>query len=168
MTSKFLPVFAKNALIEAHQGLPSLLDGSATEGDVLGVCRCFRRRGLCELLLDGAPNRLHRFLAMSGQTYLHFLQRATPATRHTSKAAPFFDALASMDFDTARYMALAGSAPFNPKREYEEDFLYVLRLMDLVAARAGDPCTRARHAALAAETDDARWNLIEALEQGDS
>ncbi|PTL80677.1 immunity 49 family protein [Vitiosangium sp. GDMCC 1.1324] len=169
MTSKFLPVFAKNALIEAHQALPTLLDGTATEKDILGVCRCFRLRGLCEVLLDGTPERLQRFLAMSGQAYLHFLQRAVPAQRHTSKAAPFFDALASMDLETARQIALTGPAPFNPRREYEEDFLYVVRLMELVVTKtAGDESMRARHTALTLETDDARWNLVEALQQGDS
>ncbi|NVJ16888.1 Imm49 family immunity protein [Myxococcus sp. AM010] len=168
MTSKFLPVFAKNALLEAHQALPGLIDGSAKEADVLAVCGHFRRRGLCELLFEGAPERLHRFLFMSGCAYLHFLERAVPAARHVSKAAPFFDALASMDLQRARRIALASTAPFNPKREYEEDFLYVQRLMGMVAQRTEPAEVRARHAALCMETDDARWHLVEALLHDDT
>ncbi|WP_373691575.1 Imm49 family immunity protein [Hyalangium versicolor] len=130
------------------------------------MCRSFRRRGICEVLLHGTPERLHHFLAMSGHAYLYSLSQGNEETLLTSRAPPLLDALACGDQDTARAIALHNSKPLDPRREYEEDFLFMQCLVGMVTSSpVGDEerAPRARPVVLARQPQDARSEVVESL-----
>lgn len=132
MTSKFLPIVAKNALLEGAELLPQVRYHRGGQREALRLCSTLRRRGICELFLLAAVDRLHLYLCKSGRVFLHFLEGARRDALVKSKAEPFFDALACVDMDCARRLALHARAPWNEELEYAEDYLYVDFLMSMV------------------------------------
>ncbi|KYG07378.1 hypothetical protein BE21_02585 [Sorangium cellulosum] len=129
MTSKFLPVIALNAFEEGAELLPLVTGGTASQREVLRFCRTLRRRAICELLLLGLVGRFHLYLHKSGRAFLHFLRGSADAAKVTSRAEPFFDAIACLDLECAREQARSARSTWNERVEYEEDFLYVRFLM---------------------------------------
>lgn len=129
MTSRMLPVIRVNAESDIEGTLPLIIRGDVQIERVLIFCRNYRRRGICYLFLEGLPGPLHTDLQRSGAVFLHFLKGAKDTDKITSKAAPFFDAIACKDFVTARQISRHSRQTWNQEEEYEDDFLYVFFLM---------------------------------------
>jgi len=129
MTSGMLPIIKLNAELDLRGTLPLIINHNADLERVMVFCQNYRRRGICSLFLEGLPRLLHGDLQRSGTAFLHGLLTATNEEKITSKAAPFFDAVACKDFRTAREIARHSRHIWNEQEEYEDDFLYVFFLM---------------------------------------
>src|SRR6266571_1477313 len=129
MSTHFLPIYLSNASSELEELVPTLL---TTQGDLdvaLSACQLFRIRGICSLFLEARSAGLLQDLHRSGRAFLHALRGADDAIKLTGKATPFFDAVASADWDCARDIAASSRVTWNPDGEYEDDFAYVRFLM---------------------------------------
>ena len=129
MTPPLLPIARANAEYDIIGTLPLIVRGDLDFNRITIFCGNYRRRGICSLFLDGVPILLHRDLQKSGGAFLSYLKGARPADVITSKAAPFFDAIACKDLGTARMIAERLPRNWNREEEYEDDFLYVFFLM---------------------------------------
>jgi hypothetical protein len=128
MSSKFLQAFVNNARVD-NQALLDDLSARVTLNQVLTFCENYRIRGIGHFLLYGQADKLHLYLFKSGRAYLAFLPRIPEETQVTSRAAPFFDAVACLDLDGALAIAARSRATRHDGMEYPEDFLYVHFLM---------------------------------------
>src|SRR5262245_36792036 len=122
MGSKTLSLIRANAAFDIDGTLPLVISGDASLERVRIFCRNLRRKGICSLFLEGLPQLLHRDLQRSGAAFLHVLISASDAEKVTSDAAPFYDAVACGDFDTARGISRHSRNTWNPNEEYEDDF----------------------------------------------
>jgi hypothetical protein len=129
MPASDLGIYLSNAQLEVEEQLPAVVARKASLTDTLFVCRRFRMVAIGYLLLTGAAAEFQLNLHKSGRAYLHFLRYAKDDRKCTSKAVPFFDAIASGDLQCAKAIALASRMTWNAEEEYEEDFLYVAFLM---------------------------------------
>lgn len=129
MASKFLRVYMQNARSTLRALLGRLVARRVTQRQALMFCQAYRQLAIGSLLMDMDTKAFSRHLARSGRAYLHFARGAADKDKVTSRAEPFFDAVASGDADGA--LAIAESASHAHKRgvEYEEDFLYMRFLM---------------------------------------
>ncbi|NMO14692.1 immunity 49 family protein [Pyxidicoccus fallax] len=96
---------------------------------VLDVCRNFRMAGICSLFLHGTPEDFHWRLHQGARCYAHFLPRFDEGSTLTSRALPFFDAVAVQDLEAAHGIARHSRRTWGEGLEYEEDFLFVEFLM---------------------------------------
>lgn len=171
MTSGFLPVFVQNALEDNEELLPDLVEGRADFRTVLEFCQNFRMAGIGALFLGSAPKVFRQLLHHGGRAYVHFLGYADPGTTLTSKAEPFFDAVAAGDFDGAGLIARNSRRDWARAEEYEEDFLFVEFLMQQFflggTPRAGEDMLERYEAALQG-SEDARLPVCRALLGGDA
>ncbi|MFL5348292.1 MAG: Imm49 family immunity protein [Hyalangium sp.] len=166
MTSQFLPVFVNNALAENEELLPEVLSARCELGTVLTFCRNFRIAGIGELFLTATPRTFHRRLHQSSRAFAHFLSRADDARKRTSKALPFFDAIAAGDLDGAALIARDSRRTWAQGEEYEEDFLFVEFLMQhffLRASAADSQALLTRYAKALQDAEDIRLELCQAL-----
>src|SRR6185503_19792558 len=123
MASKFLQVFMGNARYECERTLPSVINHQVSFNQSLEFCRGYRLLGIGMLFMFGEADALHAYLHKSGRAFLHFLSVADEESKVTSRFKPFFDAIACLDLDGAREIALRARA-VRSDVEYEEDFLY--------------------------------------------
>ncbi len=130
MASKFLPVFIGNALGDNEDLLPALTSGRGGLKEALRFCQNFRIAGIGSLLMSGTPARFHECLHASARAFVHFASSAPEAQKLTSRAEPFFDAVACGDTEAAHELARLSPRGPDRNREYEEDFLFVRFLMD--------------------------------------
>lgn len=129
MASKFLSVYMTNARFDANQLLGPVLDRPPSYRRILALCRSYRILAIGSLLMYAEPEPFKRYLYKSGRAYLHFARAAADRSKPTSRAAPFFDAVVALDFDTAAAIAASASPARRADIEYDEDFLYVRFLM---------------------------------------
>jgi hypothetical protein len=171
MTSGFLPVFVQNALEDNEELLPDVVAGRADFRTVLEFCQNFRMASIGALFLGSEPKVFRQMLHHSGRAYVHFLGYADPGTTLTSKAEPFFDAVAAGDFDGARLIARHSRRDWARGEEYEEDFLFVECLMQQFflegTPRAGEDLLERYETALQG-SEDARLPVCKALLGGDA
>lgn len=130
MASKFLTVFIGNALGDNEELLPTLVSGRGGLKDALRFCQNFRIAGIGSLLMSGTPMRLQECLHASARAFVHFSRSAPETQKLTSRAEPFFDAVACGDSEAARELGRLSPRTPDKNREYEEDFLFVRFLMD--------------------------------------
>lgn len=130
MASKFLSVFIGNALGDNEVLLPAVLSGRGGLKESLRFCQNFRIAGIGSLLMSGTSARFHECLHASARAFVHFATSAPEAQKLTSRAEPFFDAIACEDTEAARSLAHLSRRVADRNREYEEDFLFVRFLMD--------------------------------------
>ncbi|ABF87293.1 hypothetical protein MXAN_7129 [Myxococcus xanthus DK 1622] len=130
MASKFLPVFIGNALGDNEELLPAFAAGKGGLKEALRFCQNFRVAGIGSLLLSGTSARLHECLHASARAFVFFSRASEETKKLTSRAAPFFDAVACGDDESARELSRFSPASPDKDREYEEDFLFVRFLMD--------------------------------------
>ena len=130
MASKFLPVFVGNALGDNEELLPAFAAGKGGLKEALRFCQTFRIAGIGSLLLSGTSARLHECLHASARAFVFFCATSEGTRTLTSRAAPFFDAVACDDDEAARELSRLSPAAPDKDREYEEDFLFVRFLMD--------------------------------------
>ena len=97
--------------------------------DVFGVASFFRSRGIAELLMGGVVDPFFVGQMQSVAAYLYGLPRVPEAERVTSLGACLWDAVGSQCWDQAAEIAALSPMAHNPKREHEDDFLYVAFLM---------------------------------------
>ncbi|MBZ4415082.1 Imm49 family immunity protein [Myxococcus sp. RHSTA-1-4] len=171
MTSQFLPVFVQNALEDNEELLPDVVEGRADFSAILEFCQNFRTAGIGALFLGSAPKVFRQMLHHSGRAYAHFLGYADPRTTLTSKALPFFDAVASGDFDGAALIARSSRRSWAQGEEYEEDFLFAEFLMQQLflgaTPRAGADMLERYEAALQG-SEDSRLAVCKALLDDDA
>jgi hypothetical protein len=129
MPTYFLPVFRKNATLELAERVGAVQGGTVTLGATLAFCQWYRIRGICALFLEGRADSFLADLHRSGRAFLHYLGNAPVAQKVTSRAAPFFDAIASGELACARDIARNSRLTWNAEEEFEDDFHYVLFLM---------------------------------------
>jgi hypothetical protein len=129
MYSQYLPVIMSNAVLDAAEMLPKVINGDVTLREMLSFCQHYRIKGICLLFLEGTPETLYMELHNSAHAFLYFLKNKDDADKATSMAAPFFDALAANDLQCAREIAQNSRQTWNNEEEYEDDFLYVFFLM---------------------------------------
>lgn len=108
-------------------------------------------------------------LFKSARAYLHVLERHDEDEKCTSKAEPFFDAVACGDEEGAALIAQMARRSVNPRFEYEEDFYYIDFVMSLYYR---DHKPEALGALLAAwqtlgGEDDSRFHICKALFETD-
>lgn len=136
MASVPLPLVEKNSGLELEAEVPSLLARRLDLRGALAVSAAYRRMGIAKLLMSGVPERFHGDLSRSARAFLHFLEGAGEEHKVTSRAEPFFDAVAAGDDDAAARIARATRPTFAPGRELEEDFLHVWFLMSRFSLRS--------------------------------
>jgi hypothetical protein len=171
MSTHFLPVYRTNATSELDELVPAIVTGRPDLAVALEASRQFRIRGICSLFLEGRGTGLLQDLHRSGRAFLHALRAADDAAKLTSKAAPFFDAIASTDWECARQIAGHSRDSWNPDEEYEDDFAYVRFLM-LHFFLAGTPaeCATilARFETILDGAADPRLDVCAAFHHGDA
>ena len=170
MTSGTLSLIQGNASFDIEGTLPLLIDGAARLDRTRVFCRNLRRRGICSLFLEGVPQYLMADLQRSGAAFLYGLASASEEEKATGDAGPFFDAVASGDFDVARGIARLSRDTWNSQREYEDDFLYAFLLMKKFFLGGLDENVRpllARFELLAKPGGDPRADVCAALVEGD-
>lgn len=129
--SRFLPIAVNNAGVTLEEVLPDALKAAPTLEAFAMISRLYRQLGVGALLMSGDPTGFFAHLFRSSRAFAYFSETAPVAGKLTSRAEPFFDALACRDDEGARRIALASPATPDLSREYEEDF-YALRCpMDL-------------------------------------
>jgi Immunity protein 49 len=172
VSSRFLPTIGLNAFYENEELLPVMTSAAgASLREALRFSTAMRRRGIVDLLTLGSAATFDVYLHKSGRAFLHFLQGAPDEIKVTSRADPFFDAVACLDVDCARGIAGASRRAWNEQLEYEDDFLYATFLMSafFLGAQAPDlQAMLARYEAVLEGRDDARLELCNALLAADA
>ncbi len=171
MRSRFVPVILSNADVDLTRLVP-LLTGDAPAGWAFArVCRDYRVRGCAMFFLSGRAESLHRDLQRSGAAHAYFVSHAAEEDKVTSRADPFFDAIACGDEAVAR--SIAQHSPTAPRtdREHLDDFLYVRLLMQrffLGASKTEAASILSKFEDVAAEgSPSARLDVCRALLAGD-
>lgn len=171
MTSEYLPVFVQNALEENEELLPTIRGGKLRQQDILSFCQNFRIAGTGGLLLGAKPESFRWNLHQSGRAYVHFLKGTAPEATLTSKALPFFDAIAAGDFEGAEEIARHSRRTWAQGEEYEEDFLFVdFCMQHFFLGTPPQACERllARYETALQGTEDFRLDVCKALLVADS
>jgi hypothetical protein len=162
----YLPIAVKAAGIEAGDMLPGFVAGRPSLTDALFLAKMYRRMAVGFLLMSGTPDAFFRHLSFSGRSFAHFLEMASVAQKATSRAEPFFDAIASNDMAGAASIAERSRRDWNPDLEYEDDFLYAHFLMEKFFRRA-DQATLStivqRYDAVLEGAEDFRLDFCRAL-----
>lgn len=123
MSSRFLPVYASNALGENEELLPAVIARSCTLDEVITFCRNYRITGIAGLLVTGSPEELWQRLSQSARAFAHWLAGTPDESKLGSVGLPYFDALAAGDELAAKEVALRQRHSWARGEEYEEDFL---------------------------------------------
>lgn len=137
-TFQYLPLSVKNASITLEDILEALRSAPSWEYKALyfdRIASLYRQLGVGELLLTDDETHLHRQLQLGIQAYTEFLQNAKPSEIAISKISVFFDAVCLGDITTMSTLAQLAPRQQNPRKEYEEDFLYMRILMDVFALK---------------------------------
>lgn len=129
MRSRFLPVICTNSDHTVRRLVPSLTGRLAPAWAFQRLCHHYRTRGAATFLLSAHPGHLYKDLQRSASAHAHFLEVAAPGDKVTSRAAPFFDAVACGDQAAALRIALQSTADLDRDRELPEDYWYVKLLM---------------------------------------
>jgi hypothetical protein len=172
-----------NAKYMLATAIPALADGTFGElAHAHGIATTFRSRGVSELLLRGVVDPLHVAQMQSTSVYVFALRRTTDEDEKvTSLGGCLWDAVSAQYWDAAREIAAQSRMTHNPKREHEDDFLYVAFLMQryFLAPPADAPAEALEAHAQAQQqrldrwaelTDgalDRRLSLCQALSDGD-
>jgi hypothetical protein len=129
MRSRFVPVILSNADVSLTRLVPLLANGEPVGWAFARVCRNYRVRGCAMFFLSGRAESLHRDLQRSGAAHAYFAAHAADEDKVTSRAGPFFDAIACGDEAVARVISQHSPPESRPDREHLDDFLYVHLLM---------------------------------------
>jgi hypothetical protein len=166
----FLPIIRSNTELDLIERIPGFIQGPTLE-KVLSICHLYRVRGIASLLLNAETEQFHGDLRRSGRAFLHFLQVAGGSEKLTSHADPFFDAIASEDFECMREIAKRSQLPHKAGEEFEDDYLYIRVLVKLILP---DVSFAERHEGVehyrqrANPTTDPRVGLCVALTDGEA
>lgn len=137
---------------------------------VTRITKLYRQLGVGEFLLEGDAQDLYEFLQLGVQACDDLLREVSPEDVATSRLLAWFDAVCVGDRDAMASIAARAPRECNPRKEYEEDFLYMRIAMDAVGL--GRPVAEvepmlARLRELSADRRDARAELLVAFLGGD-
>lgn len=167
MSGMFLSSAIGNAEFMLPRGIRMISKGPVARIDeVHQVCTYFRQLGVATMFQEGNADRLHVAAMQSASLYLLELQRQPDDAKVTSFAKPWFDAVGSGYWEAARWIAQASRATWNPRREYEDDFLYAWFLMKLAVLEAPTEEAQAlldRYQVVLEGAHDVRLELCRAL-----
>lgn len=96
---------------------------------VHGYLTFFRQLGACRMFASGMPDALFIAQQQAASGYLFRLPGLDPDDLATSVAPELWDAIGGEYWDAAREIARGSRPTWNPKREHEDDFLYVYFMM---------------------------------------
>jgi hypothetical protein len=131
-----------NLEYELSELLPRVLysaPGEALGEAYLEICLFYRRLGICVLLTRLNVGGFANELAKAGKAYEHFVSHSSDADAEyvcTSRATPYFDMLAAGDIATARRIEAIAPRTWEREHEFEDEFLYMRFLMDLVSSNS--------------------------------
>ncbi|WIG94992.1 Imm49 family immunity protein [Myxococcus sp. SDU36] len=125
MKPNFLPIAIKNSGTALEELLPRVIAAPPALQNYAYICLLHRRIATGSLLATSDPEPFYAYLSKSARAFLHFLATAPDGEKLTSKAEPFFDAVACRDDEAARAMAPLCPRKPDTTREYEEDFFAV-------------------------------------------
>lgn len=163
-----LPMAELAAGIAVEKKLPDVLAGRGGRKVMTDFCAAWRRLAVSKLLLRGTPDDFFADLYKSGRAWLWYLERNPTPDDLTSQALPYLDALASNDLDGARGIAQRSRKAHQADDEYEEDFLYMRFLMDLITGPdVALPPLLARYEQVLEGNEDFRLDACRALLAGD-
>jgi hypothetical protein len=119
-----------NARDQLEEVLPAFAAGQLRQRDLAyGLAALFRPHGTCRMLVDGVAVPLFIGQMQAASVYLFRLPTLTDEEKLTSRAACWWDAIAGGYWEAARDIARWSRTSHNPNREHEDDFLYVMFLM---------------------------------------
>jgi hypothetical protein len=119
-----------NARDQLEEVLPAFAAGQLQQRDLAyGLAALFRQQGTCRMLVDGVATPLFIGQMQAASVYLFRLPTMTDEDKLTSRAACWWDAIAGGYWEAARDIARWSRTTHNPNREHEDDFLYVMFLM---------------------------------------
>lgn len=170
MTAIFLSTAIENSEHVLPRGIRRASKGPLELDEVHQVCTLFRQLGVASLFVEGQADPYHRCAMQSASLYLNQLRQQPEDAKVTSFIKPWFDAAASSYWDAAKLIAQASRATHNPKREYEDDFLYAWFLMQhaaLDAPRAETEPILDRYSAVLEGAHDLRLDICRALLEDD-
>lgn len=131
---QYLALSVKNLSITLEDILDAIRSTPSREYKFLyfdRIANLYQQLGIGELLMSDDETNLHRHLQLGIQAYIEFLQNAEPAEISCSKISGFFDAVCMGDATAMATLAQLAPVEHNPRKEYEEDFLYMRILMDV-------------------------------------
>ena len=133
---------------------------------VLMLCTHYRRVALCQWLNRLAVADMFVGLANSAWLYAHWLAGNDDAAKRTSRADPFFDAVAAVA-DAAATAIIAGSrTSWHQGREYEDDFCYARILQLLYVGKDADARVLLERWRIVSGGGESRFAVCEALLSG--
>lgn len=157
-----LYVAIENARDQLEPLLPSYGAGQLTEPELphaFGIL--FRQLGTCRMLLEGVAAPLFVAQMQAASSYLFRLPALPLEDKVTSLAGCWWDAIAGGYWEAARDIARLSRSTPNLDREHEDDFLYVMFLMQRYFLAPDDSNFEAR-AAHAQEQSErlGRWQVV--------
>ncbi|WP_437739442.1 Imm49 family immunity protein [Sorangium sp. So ce302] len=164
MASKFLRAYMGNAHHDCEQMLPAAVAHRLSFKQALRFSQQYRVIAIGALFLYMDAPAFQIYMYKSGRSFAHYLQRAGEAEQVLSRCKPLFDAIAALDLDGAREIALRLRTSRSDV-EYEEDFLYFafLRLWLLRRAHEEGTGLLERYESVLEGADDPRLDLCRAL-----
>ena len=172
-----------NAEYLLGQALPHFVSGAlAGIEHAVGISTLYRQRGVARMLTQGVPEPFFLGQIQSASVYAYGLSRVAPDQQVLSKAAGLWDAIGAQCWEAAEQIARVATMSHNPKREHEDDFLYVAFLLQRYFLAPADDAPEAEREAHAQAQQqrlerweevleggiDARLGLARALDEGDA
>ena len=171
MSSVFLADFIDNAQDDLQLLIPAALKGELDFRGLQVLCGRFRQRGACTFFLAGNSEAFFVNAMQSGGAYSALLGSIPDAQKVTSQATPFYDAVGCGFWECAGNIARLSRAEWNPDKEYEDDFLFVMFLMKHFFLGADENEARAlleRHESVAEGKDEAHRAVCRSFLDRDS
>ena len=135
------------------------------------ISSLYRQIGIGEYLISNNATSMFSMLQLGVQSYIEFLEKAEDSEKAISRIVTFFDAVCCQDKKAMADLALLAPRQLNPRKEYDEDFLYMRILMDIFGLgknREDVQVMLDEYEAFHRENTDERFNIIIALLEKDS
>lgn len=127
----YLPLAVKNVAITLEDILSHI---SGAEYKFLyydKIASLYRQIGIGEYLITDNTQPMFDMLQLGIQSYIEFLEKAEDSEKAISKMIVFFDAACCQNKNAMEKLAQLAPQQINPRKEYDEDFLYLRILMDI-------------------------------------
>ncbi len=139
LKEELLDVYAENAADCLRNNFADFESGRIDRvKHIHGFAALFRQRGVCQLLMEGTARPLFIAQQQAASAYLYRLPSIPYDEQVTSLAGVFWDAVGGEYRLPAEAIARGSRSTWNPKREHEENFLYVMFLMKRYAMAANE------------------------------
>ncbi len=129
MSSAYLPDFVENATDDLDILVPAALRGELDFTGLQKLCDRFRQRAVCSFLMSGDPIPFATNMMQSAGAAVTLLPSIDDGQKVTSQARPLYDAIGGGFWEAADALARLSRVTWNPAREYEDDFLFVMFLV---------------------------------------